>query len=72
MKPLPVLSGRPRLKLPSSNRGAGNWLSDRGEPKISYKLGYAAVASSGIPVELMHGVLKLLGKGVCSRLLMPS
>ena len=47
-----------------------DWLSDRGEPKISYKLGYAAVASGGIPVELMHGVSKQVGNGVCPRLLM--
>ena len=55
-KPPLVLSERPRLKPPSSNRGAGNWLSNRGERKISYELRDAAVAGGGIPVELMPGV----------------
>ena len=69
-KPPPVLSVRPRLKPPSSNRGTGNWLSDRGERKISYELRDAAVAGGGIPVELMPGVKKPPGDGVRSRLLM--
>ena len=69
-KPPPVLSVRRRLKPPSSNRGAGNWLSDRGERKISYELGDAALAGGGIPVELMPGVTKPPGDGVCSRMLM--
>jgi len=55
-KPPLALSVRPRLKPPSSNRGAGNWLSDRGECKISYELRDAAVAGGGRPVELMPGV----------------
>jgi len=71
-KPPPVLSVRPRLKPPSSNRGAGNWLSDRGERKISYELGDAVLAGGRILAELMPvpGVRKPPGDGVCSRLLM--
>ncbi len=60
----------PLAKVAIVGRGAGNWLSDRGERKISYKLGYATVASGGIPVELMPGVSKPPGNGVCPQLLM--